>query len=144
MLEGQNAGTAGTPLYNLGSKYVGEAVGIAPSEKKAAAALEALQAPERLSCIQSTIEFFGPREGVGVTVGKPDLIAEGEEGSKVRLLEVDAQSQPVNSTTIVSFRSGQCVATLLFLLQGGDAGNAFIDNLTSRASDVLVDADACR
>jgi hypothetical protein len=145
VLEEQDARVAGTPLYNLGSNYVGEAAGIAPSEKEAAAAVEELQAPERLSCIQSTIESAGPREGVDVTVGKPEPVAEGEEGSTVRFLEVDAQSKPVNATTVVFFRSGRCVATLLFLLRGGGSGKAFIDDLTSRAYGVLADADAtCR
>lgn len=145
VLEGQNARIAVTPLYNLGSRYVGEVVGVAPSETEAAAAVKRLLAPERLSCIKVTIESFGPREGVGVTVGKPEPVADGEEGSMVRLLEVDEQSNPVNVTTIVSFRSGRCVATLLFLLGGGGPETAFIGNLTSRAHGVLADADgACR
>lgn len=144
LLEEQKAQVAGSPLYNLGSKYVGETVGIAFSERKAATAVEELQAPERLSCVQSAIETFGPRAGVGVTVGKPEPVAEGEEGSMVRFLEVDAQSKPANSITIVSFRSGRCVATLLFLL-GGDSGKAFIDDLVGRAYGSLADADAtCR
>lgn len=144
VLEEQGAEAAGSPLYKLTSKIVGEAVGIAPSEEKATAALEELQTPERLACIKTTIESFGPGEGVEVTIEEPEPIAEGDEGSMVRLLEVDAQSQPVNSTTIVSFRSGRCVATLLFILRDGDAGDAFVENLTSRADRVLADADACR
>lgn len=145
VLEGQRARVAGTPLYNLGSNYVGEVVGIAPSEKEAAAAVKELQAPERLSCIQSTIESFGPRDGDEITIGKPEPVTGAEEGSMVRLLEVDAQSKPTSSTVIVSFRSGRCVATLLFLLRGADFEEASIDNLVSRAYGSLADAGAtCR
>lgn len=145
VLEEQNAEVAASPLYSLRSNYMGEAVGIAPSAKKAASALEELQGPERLSCIRSAIESFDPSEEVAVTVEDPKPVAEGEEGTMVRLLEGDTRSQPVDSTTIVSFRSGRCVATLLFLLKGEDTGRAFLDNLVGRAYDSLADADAtCR
>lgn len=144
VLEGRSAEVAATPLYNLGARYVGEAVGIAPSEEDAVAAVEELLAPQRLSCIRSAIESFGPGEGMGVTVGRPEPVASGEEGSMVRLLEVDAQSNPVNATTIVSLRSGRCVATLLFVMQGGGLGKALVDNVTGRAHGALADADgAC-
>ena len=112
---------------------MGEAVGIAPSAEEAASALEELQGPERLDCIRSAIESFGPSEEVAVTVEDPEPVAEGEEGTMVRLLEVDTRSKSLDSTTIVSFRSGRCVATLLFLLKGGGTGKAFLDNLTGRA-----------
>gem|GEM_PF-4554669 len=63
----------------------------------------------------------------------------------IRFLELDEQEKPVNSTALVSFRSGRCIATLLFLLKGGDPGRAFIDDLTGRAYGLLADADAtCR
>lgn len=145
VLESQSAEAAATPLYELAFAHVGEAVGIAPTEKQAAAAVEGMQTPKRLSCIKSTIESFGPREGVDVTVGQPEPIPEGEEGSLIRLLEVDARSKPINVTSIVSFKSGRCVATLLILLQGGNPEKSFVDNLIHRAYGVITDADAtCR
>jgi len=145
ILEKEHAEAAGSPLYKLGSKAVGEAVGIAPSQKRAAAAVEDLGSQERLDCIGSTIQSFGPLEGVSLRSEKPEPIAEGEEGSMIRFLELDEQEKPVNSTALVSFRSGRCIATLLFLLKGGDPGRAFIDDLTGRAYGLLADADAtCR
>jgi hypothetical protein len=145
VLEAQGARVVVSPLYKLRGKSVAEAVGIAASAEKAAAALEGLQSGERMSCIRSAMEAFGPQEGESVSVESPVRMAEGQEGSLVRLLEIDAGSEPVNSTVVASFREGRCVATFLFLFEGGDSGQALIDDLTGHAYDLLADAQStCR
>lgn len=144
ILEEKGARAAATPLYDLGSKHVAQAAGILPSSQEATAALRALHDENRLACIQSTIEDFGPREGSSISVEPPVPVAEGEEGSLVRFVELDGQ-KPVNSTAIVSFRSSRCIATLLLVVSGGEPEKAYIQNLTRRAYGSLADgSDDCR
>lgn len=145
VLKEQDAKGAVTPLYVAPPKSVGEVIGITPSAKKAVAAMKQLHAPDRLECIGATMESFGQEEVGDVTMGKPEPIPEGEEGSRVRFVKVTAGWKSRSSTTIVSFRSGRCVASLLFLLKGEEPGTAFIDDLVGRAYGSLANADAtCR
>jgi hypothetical protein len=140
VMESQDAKVAISPLYSLHTRSVAEAVGIAPSSKKAISALEELQSEERMACIRSTMEAFGPQEGVSVAIERPVPLAEGQEGSLIRLLEVDAHEKTVNSVGVASFRRESCVATLLFLLRGGSRGQTFIDTLVRRAHHLLANA----
>jgi hypothetical protein len=143
LLEEQGAAVAGTPLLNLQGRSVAEVAGIFQSTAEARQALAELQEQERMACIQSTIESFRPA-GHSVRIGKPEPVAAGDEGSTVRLVEMDPASNPVNFITIVSVRSGRCVATMLFLTKAdGDAG--FIDGASNRAYERLEDASSvCR
>lgn len=145
LMEEQNASTVVSSLFNLGRATVAEAVGVAPSEGEAESVLDSLQDEERMVCIQGVMENFGPGDGVSVELTTPVPRSEGDEGSLVRLTEVDQASEPVNSATIVSFRSGRCVASLLFVLKGGEPKEALIDRLSGRAEERLADANSnCR
>ncbi len=96
-------------------------------------------------CIQSTIASFGPQEGEYVSIGQSEATREGDEGSTVQISEVDSESKPINFTTVVSLRSGRCVATLLFLTQAGKPKGDFVNGLIDRAYKRLEDArGACQ
>jgi hypothetical protein len=138
LLEQHGAVVDGTLLFKLGRDNVAEVVGIVPSVTRARQALAELQARERMDCIQTTIEDFGPGEGDGVNIGTPVSRAEGDEGSMVQLVEVDSASRPVNFTTVVSLRSGPCVATLLVLTRGERPKDDFIDQVSGRAYERLA------
>lgn len=145
VLEQQGAEVIATPLFSIGDRSVAEVVGALPSAATAQQALAALKGRERMLCIRATIENFGPREGESVEIGEFQPVSAVDEGSMVHLLEVDSASQPLNSTTLVSLRSGRCVATMLFLRQGGGPEAAFTDRLSGRAHERLEDADSiCR
>jgi hypothetical protein len=145
VLEQQGAEVLATPLFRIGNSSAAEVVGVMPSEGRARQALTALKGRERMLCIRSTIENFGPREGDSVSIGAFKPVSAGDEGSMVHLLEVDSASQPVNSTTIVSLRSNRCVATMLFLREGGSPKAALTDRLSGRAYERLEDAHSfCR
>lgn len=145
VLEQHYAEVASTPLFRMEDRSVAEVVGVMPSMGSAKQALAELQERERMLCIRTTIESFGPREGELVTIGEFEPVAEGHEGSMVELLEVDSASKPVNSTMVVSLRSGHCVATLLFLTQGGSFTEGSVDRVSGRAYERLEDAHSiCR
>ena len=145
ILEKHYAEVVETPLLRMEDSSVAEVVGALPSVGTAKRALAELQDRERMMCIRATIENFGPREGDGVNIGELEPIAAGEEGSMVHLLEVDSASKPINSTTVVSLRSDRCVATMLFVKQGGGPEAAFTEHLSGRAHERLADAHSlCR
>jgi len=145
LLEQQNAEVAGTPLLSLEDGSVAEVVGVVPSVGKARQALAELEDRKRMVCIRSTIVSFGPQEGEYVNIGQSEATGEGDEGSTVQISEVDSESKPINFTTVVSLRSGRCVATLLFLTQAGKPKGGFVNGLTDRAYERLEDAHStCR
>lgn len=140
LLEQQDAEVAATPLMSLEVGSVAEVVGVVPSVGKARQALAELEDRKRMVCIQSTIASFGPQEGEYVSIGRSEATGEGNEGSTVQISEVDSESKPINFTTVVSLRSGRCVATLLFLTRAGKPKGDFVDGLTERANERFEDA----
>jgi hypothetical protein len=145
ILEQQGAEVAGTPIFSSKDSSVAEVVGVLPSVVEAQQALVALEARERMLCIQATIENFGPKEGDSVTVGGSEPRAEGDEGSMVEFHEVDSTSEPLNSTAVVSLRSGRCIATMLFVNKAEGPDEVFIDRISGRVHERLEDAaSSCR
>lgn len=145
VLREQGGKAAISSLFTLQSEAVAEAVGVVPSEEAAQQALEELGQEDRLECVKEAIEGFTPKEGGSVEYVAPVPSSAGEEGSLIRFTGVNRASKPVSTTLIVSFRSGRCVASLLFLAKGQDGGKAFVDRVSNRADERLADAHStCR
>jgi hypothetical protein len=115
---------------------VAEAVGIFDTSAGAAAAYEALNDPERIECIRNTI--LGATSAETVNVSKPEQLDVGDEGSVVHY-STGGTSGRHGSTDVISVKAGQCVATLLVLVEGTVASEEVEQPATDKAGELLSD-----
>lgn len=115
--------TAVTQLLGIGKEIFGvgqqvrlkEAVGAFDDEENAEAAYDALVAQDRIDCLQKSIES-GSTVQDPVKVSKPQSFGVGDEDSLTRFTEIDPENPLPYILDMGSIRSGQCVASVVFLV----------------------------
>lgn len=130
--EGQ-AQFAQSPLFSLRDLDVQEAVGIFTEPDSAKNAYTALAAESRLDCIRTVIEQRGD---ISVKVFPPRSLDAGEEAESIlfQIRRLDSGRQA--SAEVTSIRSGNAVASLIFLSETAKPAE--------RVAAEVVDAAAAR
>ena len=107
---------AKSPMFAIGQIKLQEAVGIFPARGAAEDAYDALLSAPRVRCIEQTIVFQGELQGgVSVSTRSPNDMDAGDEAQSMvfEVRHIDTGEQ--NSVEVASVRSGNSVASLIFL-----------------------------
>jgi hypothetical protein len=126
ILKKAGAQTAKSKLFDFSGEKMTEVVGIFPKEEPAKAAYAALSSRKRFECIAGALQGFNPEQSA-ITVLRPRSLDVGDEDSLVRFLVEGSESSSRSHVDIASIRSGRCVATLIFLVEGGTRAGAAPD-----------------
>lgn len=130
---------AQTPMYRLPSVRVQEAVGAFESKQGAAAALKALATEDRRDCIAGALQLFnGPEVSVGISSSRN--IGIGDESAGDRFVVTDPDGGIVGRASALSFRTGRCTATLLFIEKGETTASADIRKTSETAVGLMPSA----
>jgi hypothetical protein len=131
-LEAGESRVAATKPLEFDSVVMREVLGSFPTEDDATSRYEDLTSSERAECIAVSIEELG--EGERVETEPPASFGIAEEDSSQQFRSIGANSGTVH---VVSLKSGQCVATMIFIDEGEAA--AGIRKVSKTAADLIPD-----
>ena len=124
---------AASRMFRLPSVRVQEAVGVFSSTDTATAVYKALITEKRTKCIQGSLGTFnGP--DVSVSSSPPRDFGLSEESSTIRFLIRDPDGKVVGRVNAVSFRTGRCTATLVFLEESTPAPDSLVRETSEMAA----------
>lgn len=133
VLRGSETSTAKSPMFVVSKVRLQEVVGVYTADDPAAAAYDALNAKSRLDCIRSVVGL----QGLSAEVLSQRDFSAGDEARIVEF-EVDRPDAQPQGFEIASIRSGESVASLIFLNTTGASTRALVDETIRSAADRLA------
>jgi hypothetical protein len=133
VLKSSETSSAKSPMFVISRVRIQEAVGVFAGDDPAAAAYDALNAESRLSCIRGVVGLQGLSAKV---LSQRDFNA-GDEARTVQFEVRRSDSEP-QGFEIASIRSGESVASLIFLNTTGESSRALVDDAIRSAADRLA------
>jgi len=133
--EGRSKIAVSKPL-GFETTTVKEAIGIFPEEEKASKAYEELTSAERSECIGKAMQGFNPPED-NIETGSVSSFDTSEEDWTRQYLVIDQNSSVKGSLDVAAFRSGSCVATLIFLTKDKQIEDGVVQEVSEAAADLL-------
>lgn len=137
--EDKKAKVAASQPFGVKEAELKEAIGMFPGTEKAGDAYDELTSNRRSECIASAMKGFNPPEDT-VEPGPVTSLDLADEDWTRQYLLLDPSSKVQGSLDAVTMRSGVCVATLIFLTEGGKTEDGLVQEVAETAADLLPDS----